>query len=644
MSAPTVTGSNGPVRLGQRLGKGGEGEVYEVVGQPGLVAKIYLRDIAPDRAEKLRVMPPLLTPKLASLTAWPHDVLTGRGGKIAGFLMPKIRAHDVHKVYGPKSRQQVFPEADWRLLVRTALNTARAFAVVHEAGFLVADVNHGGVMVAQDATVRLIDCDSFQISVGTRTFLCEVGVEEFTPPELQGRSFRGVTRTTNQDNFGLAVLIFQLLMLGRHPFAGRHKGKGDLSIGEAISQCKYVYSHDKARTLMEPPPMTAPVLAAGAEVARLWEQAFAPAGMKPGGRPTAEQWVVALQRLEGGFVRCPNHAGHFFARGISCPWCPIQMGTGSSPFPLPAGQRPPIHTGGPFSLEAVWAQITSVQPPPAAQPTSTINSVTPPSPEAQKYASAKSFFKALAFISAGCVFLGGLVVGIIWLFAAIGAWVAYAIVSGLTPSIDRSKYTQRRSQAQGELRSLSDRWAKEASSQVFETKLAQLRGMRDEYRQLATKRETEYQSLVRNRESIAKQRFLDTFEIGAASISGIGPAKKAMLESYGIETAADVTTHSVMKVPGFGPALTKRIVGWRRNLEGKFRFDPNTGVDPRAVAELDQRIAQTKRDLEHSLRQGAGDLHTLRMSILNRRQALEGPMRLAAQSLAQAEADLAAIQ
>lgn len=117
-----------------------------------------------------------------------------------------------------------------------------------------------------------------------------------------------------------------------------------------------------------------------------------------------------------------------------------------------------------------------------------------------------------------------------------------------------------------------------------------------------------------------------------------------MLESYGIETAADVNNNAVTSVPGFGPALTKRLLDWRRSIEARFRFNPSAGVDPRDVVDLDRKMAQQKRDLEETLRKGAIELHQLRTSILSRRQALEGPMRTAAQSLAQAEADLAAIQ
>ena len=642
MSAPVVIGSKGPVQLGKRLGKGGEGEVYELISQPDLVAKLYTKSLPTERAEKLQIMPRLLTPQLATLTAWPRDVLKGRDGRIVGFLMPKIHAHDVHEVYGPKSRQRIFPQADWRLLVRAALNTARAFAVVHEAGYLVADVNHGGVMVSSDATVRLIDCDSFQISSGGKTFICEVGVEDFTPPELQGGSFRGVVRTSNHDNFGLAILIFRLLMLGRHPFAGKHSGRGDLSIGEAITQYKYAYARDKARTQMEPPPATPPVLVAGHEIALLWEQAFSLEGKELHGRPTAGQWVHALSKLEANFSKCPNHPAHYFARGIACPWCQIQASTGSPPFLLPSGHAAPVHAGGPFSLEAVWAQITSIQPPSEVQPPTSI-AKPPPSAEVQAYASKKRVFKGVGVVAGIGAFVAGLALGVVWLVCAFLSWAAYAIVMALAPKIDTRAYRQRKDIAASELRLLTERWRNETSSQPFETKLQDLRKKREMLQRLPAIRQAEYSKLLANREAAAKEKFLDQFEIERARISGIGPAKTAMLESYGIETAADIKTHAVLNVPGFGPALTKRLVDWRRSIEARFKFDRNSGVDPRDVSVLDQRMAQEKRNLEDALWKGVGELNQLRTTILSRRQALEIPIRAVAAKLAQAEADIAVI-
>ncbi len=46
------------------------------------------------------------------------------------------------------------------------------------------------VLAAEEATVRLIDCHSFQVIANGRRFACEVGVETFTLAELQGFGLR----------------------------------------------------------------------------------------------------------------------------------------------------------------------------------------------------------------------------------------------------------------------------------------------------------------------------------------------------------------------------------------------------------------------------------------------------------------------
>jgi DNA-binding helix-hairpin-helix protein with protein kinase domain len=359
-----LIGKSGPVRLGKQLGKGGEGTVFEVEGRPDSAAKIYLAAISTERADKLVAMAAVRTAALDQLTAWPTDVLRQSDGKVCGFVMANLRASkDIHKLYSPKSRLADFPQADWRLVVRAALNTARAFSVLHQAGHLVGDVNHGGVRVSPDATVKLIDTDSFQISHQGRTFLCEVGVQDFTPPELHGKAFKQVTRTANHDNFGLAVLIFQMLMNGRHPFAGRYSGPGDMPIEKAIPEFRYAYGRDTARTRMSPPPLSASPAAASPWVSDLWERAFGTEGAKPGGRPKAEDWVQALTKLEQHFKRCSSRPSHFYFNGLAeCPWCPIER-AGIALFGGAAVVIPRL-ASGPFNLDAVWREITMAALPP----------------------------------------------------------------------------------------------------------------------------------------------------------------------------------------------------------------------------------------------------------------------------------------
>src|ERR1051326_5722305 len=101
-----------------------------------------------------------------------------------------------------------------------------------------------------------------------RKFLCEVGVETFTPPELQGTDFTQIIRTPNHDSFGLAIMIFLMLFMGRHPFAGRYLAQGDMPIARAIREHRFSYGSRRAAFQMEPPPSTPPLSIVGDDVAR----------------------------------------------------------------------------------------------------------------------------------------------------------------------------------------------------------------------------------------------------------------------------------------------------------------------------------------------------------------------------------------
>ena len=179
------------VVLGAKIGSGGEGIVFDVAGRPDKVAKIYHNPLTSERAAKISAMPAIGNYEIESVCAWPSSLLS-QGQKPVGFLMPRVPASDeLHVLHGPKSRKLKYPNATFGYLVHVALNIARAFAVLHKNGIVAGDVNERGILAGHDGTVRLIDCDSFQILTPKRAFLCDVGVPYFTPPELQGQHLRG---------------------------------------------------------------------------------------------------------------------------------------------------------------------------------------------------------------------------------------------------------------------------------------------------------------------------------------------------------------------------------------------------------------------------------------------------------------------
>ncbi|MGH9678183.1 MAG: protein kinase domain-containing protein, partial [Candidatus Acidiferrum sp.] len=281
MSAlPAVRDSKGPISLGRLIGKGAEGAVYEIVRDANRVVKIH-HHAKPDLGPKIAAMMALKTDKLLTLAAWPLDVAFSPKGDCIGLIIPRVSGHkDIHNLYSPRSRKAEFPSADWRFLIRAAANTARSFAAIHEVGCVIGDVNHGGFLVSDKATVRLIDCESFQFAYGGKKFLCELGTPTFTPPELQGKPFRGVVRTPNHDNFGLAILIFHMLFMGRHPFAGRFLGGDDMSLEKNISEFRFAYGANRNAFQMEPPPNVPSITIASQPVVDLFERAMSPASIQ----------------------------------------------------------------------------------------------------------------------------------------------------------------------------------------------------------------------------------------------------------------------------------------------------------------------------------------------------------------------------
>jgi DNA-binding helix-hairpin-helix protein with protein kinase domain len=638
----SVRDSKGPISLGKVLGKGGEGTVYEIAGRPDQVAKVYHHPACAEQTAKIEAMTALKNDRLLSLAAWPLDLLRSPQGHPMGLIMPKVDGHkDIHTLYSPRSRKVEFPNADWRFLVRAAANTARAFAAIHETGCVIGDVNHGGIRVSDKATVRLIDCDSFQVSAGGRKYFCEVGVPTFTPPELQGKPFRGVVRSANHDNFGLAVMVFHLLFMGRHPFAGRFLGRGDMSIEQAIGEFRFAYGAGRTSFQMEPPPNVPAIAIASQPVTLLVERAFSREGVREGVRPTAQEWITVLEGLEKQLKTCHVNSSHHYLNGLDhCPWCHLEAATGAVLFNVYIQRGPQVSDG---DVAALWVRISAVPSPGPAPAIPPYNAR--PSAQAAAQGQSRTAKKVVGYgaLIAVLVALIAVVPDAFILWAIIG-FVVWGIVGNWVSSgADTSEFRDAARAAEDSWRTIKARWDQDATDQRFVTQLRQLEHERDQLRDLPNVRQRRYQELERNRELHQRRRFLERFEIERAKIPSIGPGRKAMLESYNIETAWDVTESQIMRVPGFGPALTFQLLEWRRSVEAKFRFDSTKGVDPQDIAALNREMADTKRNLEQNLASGPQALTQIRNDILAQRTTLAPQIDQAARVLAQAKADLSAV-
>jgi WD40 repeat protein len=188
--------------------------------------------------------------------------------------------------------------------------------------------------VAEDAIVTLVDTDSFQVNDGTTVYRCTVGKPEYTPPELQGMSFRDVDRSVEHDLFGLGVLIYQLLMEGTHPFGGVFRGQGEApELKDRIKAGHF--PHGRRGIPYNPMPLAPSFQMLPVALQELFLLCFEVGHGNPAARPTADVWSKALGVAEDGLVRCGVNGQHYYSGHLGvCPWCEraAKLG-GRDPFP-----------------------------------------------------------------------------------------------------------------------------------------------------------------------------------------------------------------------------------------------------------------------------------------------------------------------
>jgi DNA-binding helix-hairpin-helix protein with protein kinase domain len=626
--------------LGAELGRGGEATVYSIEGQPELVAKIYHQPPSPEKTEKLSQMVQLQSDRLLALSAWPISTLSlSRNNKSAtGFLMKNVaRFKDIHLLYSPKSRTREFPpRANWRFLIHTASNVARAFAAIHDHGHVIGDVNQSNVRVSPEtAIVILVDCDSFQISANGKIYPCEVGVPLYTPPELQDTEFREVVRTPNHDNFGLAVLIFHLLFMGRHPFAGKFLGHGEMPIEKAIAERRFAFAREAQRTQMLPPPACITLAHLPEEIGDLFISAFGPDG-STGGRPDGKQWIAKLDALAGRLIVCSKNKAHLFFNALpSCPWCSIE----SSGVLLFIDYTIVDTTTG-FSIDVIWSRILAIPSPGAGNAPSMLTYISGVEPsERAKAASRRRRYRVPAIVVAGLAALTFVVLspdGFAWMLPL---GVAMMWIWRFLDFEPPTQFGVAARAAEARLRSLQLSWREEASGNEFTAKLEELRALTEEYRKLPERRKQKMRELERARYEIQLSRYLEQFDIAAARIPHIRDGRKAMLSAYGIDNAADVTRQALEAVPGFGQFLIIHLLTWRQSLEATFKFNPGRGVDPADIQRVDRDLAKRRAEIEALLAKGPTELHNLRLRIVAARARLQHQLEQALTDVAQAQAD-----
>ena len=308
------------------IASGGEGTIFAIKGEPDKLAKVYHH---PERAEqdKLRYMvlerQGVYGKFISRMIAWPLDVLIGDLGQIYGFTMPRFP--------GIKKLSEILPDhdIDWGERVVIAWNLCEIVQDVEKMNQCIGDMNPSNFGVdPESGHVYAFDADSFHFRASTgRLYPCYVGIAEYYAPELQRQITRGQDmRTLNPehtfsretDRFALAVLIFQLLFNGYHPFSARRLeqyGSSTVVHRQATNILNKVCAYFNPQVGTGIPKDAPPIDIVSPKMQQMFKRAFLTED-----RPSATEWQGVLTELSGSLKTCSKQ--HHYYSGLSeCPWC-----------------------------------------------------------------------------------------------------------------------------------------------------------------------------------------------------------------------------------------------------------------------------------------------------------------------------------
>ena len=628
---------NKPYELDEQIGRGGEGTVY-VCDDFNLVAKIYHEPITDEKAEKLRWMARNKNEHLLKVAAWVIDVLhDAPNGKVVGFLMPNVKAKEIHELYSLKSRRVYFPEATWHFLVNTAANVARAFYSLHKNLHVMGDVNHGNCVVLADGTVKLIDCDSYSIKKGDSRYVCDVGVATHVPPELQGVDLGDVERVENHDNFGLAVIIFQLLFLGRHPFAGNYLGAEDKSLEDCIREQRFAYGADAESRMVRQPPGTLSLTDVSPRLSTLFERAF----LIGEERPEPREWIEALEDLSNNLENCSIHPGHhFFNKLVACPWCRIESQTGLMLFPfVSSAQQDGKQPFNIFTVENLISNLGVSNNLPAKPQISMI--LPPPMPEIVE--AQKQSRKNQSLI------IGGQFVSLVFLMAVFGVGIALFIgvvlliflimIINNSDKTLRTEMNEKLYAVQREWEELENNWNQTFVPKELNENINRIRERIGAYQNFQKSSVRQLERIrAGNRRNIFNKH-LRSIDLTEAKIPGVRPNHIDALVSGGIKTAADIEESKLESLFLVHDDVKHTMLKWREELVKNFDFATEEELPEADKRRFSRQTDKQRRTIESEIERLLSNIHSGAVYVRNKQNALIAKSEQIAAELVQSESN-----
>lgn len=179
---------------------GGESYLFKLVSDANCIIKVF-RHLSINKTEKLRfLLNPLTKSKLfADFCVLPKALVLSEEGETVGYTMDFISGIRLDRYAHGLSQQSDTTIVD---VIRLFLNTALAVRAVHLSDLLIGDLYYDNFLVIDDGTVRIVDCDSFQIV----NYPCD-------GHHLEAEEFNGKFLTFKHDFDLLKVMYGKLLEL-----------------------------------------------------------------------------------------------------------------------------------------------------------------------------------------------------------------------------------------------------------------------------------------------------------------------------------------------------------------------------------------------------------------------------------------------
>ncbi len=324
-------GQKRPIEPGGLIKSGGAGSVYHLAG--GRVVKIYHDTI--DKAYYQRKIAAMLTltPHLPPVPgkhdliqlAWPVSSLLDKKQRFAGFIMPELDVKaSIELEYILQERQARAHGLPVGLGAKVSLaaNLCTLVTALHQQRHRIIDLKPINLRFYKESLhVAMLDCDGFSIQGHKERFPANQFTSDYLAPEFQASGRIPEDEEEYQDRFALAVILFQLLNFGIHPYSGRLV-KDDLptDLPGRIRHRLYAYGL-KPHRFIEPSPVSGHQSMPQA-IRELFDLAFAAAAHE---RPSAQVWVQCLRpyalRSNDLLKVCAKDPEHQHFAGHPCAAC-----------------------------------------------------------------------------------------------------------------------------------------------------------------------------------------------------------------------------------------------------------------------------------------------------------------------------------